>query len=82
MEYHIGGNGRITNVETFAGKGVKEKYHKAYKYSEKYGGLPEEWKHMKGKAYIENEFESGFAEIHWSEHDVYGSYDPFVKKWL
>lgn len=82
MEYHIGGSGRITNVETFAGKGVKEKYYKAYKYSEKYGGLPEEWKHMKGKAYIENEFESGFAEIHWSEHDVYGSYDPFVKKWL
>lgn len=82
MEYHIGGNGRVSNVETFAGKGSKNKYHNAYKYSSKYGGLPEEWKHMKGKAYIENDYESGFAEIHWSEHDEYGSYDPFVKKWL
>lgn len=82
MEYHIGGNGRVSNVEVFAGKGSKDKYHKAYKYSNKYGGLPDEWKHMKGNAYIENDYESGFAEIHWSEHDEYGSYDPFVKKWL
>lgn len=37
---------------------------------------------MKGIAYIENEYESGLAEIHWSEHEEYGSYDPFVKKWL
>ncbi len=82
MEYNIGGNGRISNVETFAGMGSKNRYRNAYKYSDRYGGLPEEWKHMKGIAFIENEYESGYAEIHWSEHEIYGSYDPFVKKWL
>ncbi len=37
---------------------------------------------MKGYAYIENEYESGRAEIHWSEHEKFGSFDPFVKRWL
>lgn len=82
MEYHIGGDGRVLKVKTFAGKDSKNEYRKAYKYSDKYGGAPEEWKHMKGEAYIENEYESGYAEIHWSEHEIYGAYDPFVKKWL
>lgn len=82
MEYHIGGNGRISNVEVFAGKGSGRPYIKAYKYANKIGGDPDDWMHMKGIAFIENEYESGRAEIHWSEHEEYGSYDPFVKKWL
>ncbi len=72
----------ISNVETFAGKGASTPYYKAYKYANKYGGASEEWKHMKGYAYIENEYESGRAEIHWSEHEKFGSFDPFVKRWL
>lgn len=82
MTYHISDRESIKNVQVFAGKGANEPYHKAYKYSNKIGGKPEDWKHMKGIALIENEYESGKAEIHWSEHDEYGAYDPFVKKWL
>ena len=82
IDYHIGGDGRITNVQVFAGKGSSTPYYKAYKYANKIGGKPEEWKHVKGIAFIENEFESGRAEIHWSEHEKYGAYDPFVKRWL
>lgn len=83
-EYRIAEGTEIENVLTFAGKGSKNKYHKAYIYQNKLGGKLSDWKHTKGDALLEVDGELVKAEIHWSENKTIGTgmVDPFIKKWL
>lgn len=72
---------RLQNVEVFAGKGCKNPYNKAYKYSDAHGGKIEDWQHVKGDGWIACEDGDRFAEIHWSQCEGIGKFDFFVKRW-
>ena len=72
----------LTNVEVFAGKGVKTTYRKADVYAKKYGGKPEDWRHTKGTGIVDYYGEERKAELHWSECAGFGKHDFFVKEWL
>ena len=72
----------LQNVEVFAGKGTSTVYRNAYKYANRHGGEPEEWQHVKATGVIDYYGENRKAEVHWSQHDVYGKHDFFVKEWL
>ena len=63
----------------FAGKGSKTSFRRAHVNAERYGNDNADWSHVKGIAKIENEYESGTAEIHWVESEETGMIDPFVK---
>ena len=73
---------KVTNVEVFAGKGVRIPYRKAYAYAQKYGGNVEDWQHVKGFAIIDYYNEERSAEIHWSRCEGIGNIDRFIKRWL
>ena len=81
-EYRIAPGTSVKNVETFAGKETKVRYRNAYKYAEKYGGNEEDWQHVKGNALLRTEDGDRMAEIHWSQAENIGKFDPFVKRWL
>lgn len=81
-EFHFVEGTHLQNVEVFAGKGTKSVYRKAYVYANKYGGKPEEWQHVKGNGILDYYGEHRRAAVHWSQHDVYGKHDFFVKEWL
>lgn len=80
--FHFVEGTHLQNVEVFAGKGTKSVYRKAYVYANKYGGKPEEWQHVKGNGILDYYGEHRRAAVHWSQHDVYGKHDFFVKEWL
>ena len=73
---------RITNVEVFAGKGVRTPYRKAYVYARDFGGNIEDWQHVKGIAILAYYGEERKAEIHWSRCEGIGNVDRFIKRWL
>ena len=73
---------RITNVEVFAGKGVRTPYRKAYVYARDFGGNIEDWLHVKGIAILAYYGEERKAEIHWSRCEGIGNVDRFIKRWL
>ena len=72
----------ISNVQVFAGKGVRKPYEKAYIYADDLGGNVEDWQHVKGKALIDYYGEERLAEIHWSRCENIGDVDRFIKRWL
>ena len=81
-EYKIVPGTRIQNVETFAGKGTKTLYRNAQKYADKYGGEADDWQHVKGTATLRTEDGDRVAEIHWSQAENIGKFEPFVKRWI
>lgn len=80
--FQIAHGSKVTNIEVFAGKGVKTPYRNAAKYAERYGGKPEDWQHVKGIATLICYGEEQKAEIHWSRCENIGNVDRFVKRWL
>ena len=80
--YHFVEGSKLQDVEVFAGYGTTFEYHKAYIYSDKFGGLPKEWQHAKARGELETENGPTRALVHWSQHPKYGKKDFFVKKWL
>ena len=80
--YHFVEGTHIQNVETFAGKGVKKPYEKAWRYVEKYGGKASEWQHTKGFGWIATEEGERYVEVHWSQCAGVGKHDFFIKEWL
>ena len=80
--YRLAEGSRLQDKEVFAGKGSKKEYRKAYKYAEKFGGNPEDWQHVKGKAVLQTPEGDFPAEVHWSQCEGIGKVDFFVKKWL
>ena len=80
--YHFVEGTHIQNVETFAGKGVKKPYEKAWRYAGEYGGNVEDWQHTKGFGWIDTEDGERFVEVHWSQCAGFGKHDFFIKEWL
>ena len=73
---------KVQNVEVFAGKGSKNEFRKAQKYSDRHGGRAEDWQHVKGIGYLHTEDGDRQAEVHWSQCQGVGKVDFFVKRWL
>ena len=80
--YRFAEGSKLQNVEVFCGYGTKTVYNSAYKYSDKFGGLPQEWQHAKAIAELVTSKGERKAEVHWSQHEKYGKKDFFVKKWI
>lgn len=76
-------NGAITEKKVFAGKGTNQKYRKAAKLKQLYGGSADNWCHSTGIGVI-YEPSSGklrYAEFHWAECSNY-VYELRWKRWL
>ena len=80
--YHFQEGSRITNVQVFAGKGVKTPYRNAEKMAARYGGAAEDWKHVKGFGILETEDGPISVEVHWSECKNYGKHEFFIKRYV
>ena len=74
----------ISHVEVFAGKGTRNKLKPkvAAGLSERYGGRPRDWKHVKGLGTIEARGRFRTAEVHWFEERGAGRVEFKVKRWL
>lgn len=74
----------ITNVEVFAGKGVRNKLKPqvAEGLSKQVGGRPRDWKHVKGVGVLSYSGHSRKAEIHWFEASGQPKVKFKVKEWL
>lgn len=73
---------KIQNPEVFAGKGTNKELKIAEKYADKYGGLPEEWQHVKGFGLLETDDGDRRAEVHWMQCEGVGKHDFFIKEWI
>lgn len=80
--YHFAEGTKLQNKEVFAGKGSKKEYRNAAKYADKYGGVVDEWQHVKAEAVLETVDGEIPAEVHWSQCEGIGKKDFFVKRWL
>lgn len=82
--YRFIGNSTISNVETFAGKGVRKKLRPEVSLglSGQYGGRPKDWKHCKGTGYLDFHGRARQAEVHWFEESKVGKVKFKIKKWL
>lgn len=80
--YHFAEGSKLQDVEVFAGYGTRYEYRKGIEYAAKIGGLPEEWQHVKAKAELSTGKGTAKAEVHWSQHEKYGKFEFFVKRWL
>lgn len=80
--YHLVEGTKLQNIEVFAGKGVKAEYRKAEWYASKYGGLAEEWQHVKGIGTVQTPDGQFKAELHWTQRIGYEKIDMFIKRWL
>lgn len=60
----------ISGVETFAGKGTRNKLKQSVVtgLSERYGGKMKDWKHSKGIGTIDKGGRFQSAEVHWFEN--------------
>lgn len=74
----------ITNVETFAGKGVRKKLSSKVTKGlcEQIGGRPRDWKHVKGVGTLDVDGKATKAEVHWFEAKGYDKVKFKVKEWL
>ncbi len=74
----------IHDVETFAGKGVKNKLKPevAQGLSQQVGGRPRDWKHNKGIGTLNVNGHPVEAEIHWFEAKGQPKVKFKVKRWL
>lgn len=80
--FHFAEGTKIQDVEVFAGKGVKSPFRKAEKYTDRYGGKPEDWQHAKGFGVLATPEGDREAEIHWVQCSGVGKFEFFVKEWL
>lgn len=77
----------IIEKKNFAGKGSEpfRELRVRHKLAEKYGGDPDDWKHLAGEGWIYEPVSGkiGHAEVHWMQNDEIGRYEDFVfKNWL
>ena len=65
--------GKITHLTVFAGKGTDKELGVAKNIAEKFGGKPEDWKHVKGIGKVKGrDGEVIDADIHWFENENIG----------
>ena len=74
----------ISNVEVFAGKGVRNKLKPevAYGLSQQIGGRPRDWTHVMGVGTLCVNGQAIDAEVHWFEADGQPKVKFKVKRWL
>lgn len=74
----------VSNVEVFAGKGVRNKLKPevAYGLSQQIGGRPRDWKHVKGIGTLNVNGQAVDAEVHWFEASGQPKVKFKVKRWL
>lgn len=73
----------ISNVEVFAGKGVRNKLKPAVAQglSKQIGGKPKDWKHVKGIGTLDVNGQARNAEIHWFEASGQPKVKFKIKRW-
>lgn len=81
--YHFLEGSRITNIQVFAGKGVRKNLHAdtVKGLVEQYGGKPRNWQHLKGIGTIDCGNRARTAEVHWFEEKSVGRVGFKIKKW-
>lgn len=72
---------RITDVETFAGKGSKNALRVKDFLVQNYGGQANEWQHSKARTYVDTSNGPRKAVIHWFYEQSIGVKETFVKGW-
>ena len=65
----------ISNVYIIAGNGTQTVFRSDNKYTQEYGGKPQEWTKRVGKI----ESDKYIFDVHWVEHNKYGKYDFKLK---
>lgn len=72
---------KISDVETFAGKGSNKELRVKEFLVQNYGGKANEWQHSKARTYIDTDDGPRKAVIHWFYEQSVGAKETFVKGW-
>lgn len=82
--YHFVEGTSITDVEVFAGKGVRSKLSKRVVegLTRRYGGKMRNWQHAKGVGTIKRGNKWQTAEVHWFQEPSVGKCEFKIKRWL
>ena len=72
---------KISDIETFAGKGSNKELRVKDFLVQNYGGQANEWQHSKARTYVDTAEEPKKAVIHWFYEQSVGSKEIFVKGW-
>ena len=72
---------KISDIETFAGKGSKTDLRVKNFLVQNYGGSAGNWQHSKGRGYIDTADGPKKAVIHWFYEENVGAKEIFVKGW-
>lgn len=72
---------KITDVETFAGKGSNKALRVKDFLVQNYGGQANEWQHSKARTYVDTDDGPKKAVIHWFYEESVGVKETFVKGW-
>ena len=72
----------ITKVVTFAGVGTNTVYRSAPHMAKIYGGVPKDWRKVRGDGYVEVDGLIRHAELHWAEEKGAGRVEMKVKRWF
>ena len=82
-QFHLAENSGMYDIKIFAGKGTRNPLKQDVKegLTEKYGGIPENWQHVKGKGVVDYQGEEIKAEIHWFQEKTAGKHRFKIKKW-
>lgn len=74
-------NAKITDIETFAGKGSGKELRVKDFLVQNYGGKADEWQHSKARTYVDTPEGPKKAVIHWFYEPGVGAKETFVKGW-
>ena len=83
--YHFVEGSTISDVEVFAGKGVRNKLRPevVFDLHKNFGGRPKNWQHVKGMGTLDFNGRPRDAEIHWFQESSTGEKVKFkIKRWL
>ena len=72
---------KITDIETFAGKGSNKSLRVKDFLVKNYGGQANEWQHSKARTYVDTDDGPKKAVIHWFYEERIGAKEVFVKGW-
>ena len=72
---------KISDVETFAGKGSNKELRVKDFLVQNYGGQANEWQHTKARTYVDTSDGPRKAVIHWFYEPTIGAKETFVKGW-
>lgn len=72
---------KITDIETFAGKGSNKALRVKDFLVKSYGGQANEWQHSKARTYVDTDDGPKKAVIHWFYEESVGVKETFVKGW-